>query len=459
MGKIGIIIHREYMTRVKNNTFIVMCLVAPLLFAALFILPPFLVSQTGSVRKIVVVDGTFESPDCAHMINYPVVFKDTLNLEFELNSVAKDIDEVKSVYHDSSHVSVLYIDPHFLGACDTTDEGRYNLKSYLYSSTDPNVTDVNYLRGQLTGVYREYIFVHDSVPDSVIESTKREVTLVNTVRGVVTQSEIKAVTGLVFGMIIYMYILIFGVQVMRSVVEEKSTRIVEVIVSSVRPFQLMLGKIIAVALVGLTQFAVWVVLSSIIIIPVLNRIQDEKMDVTKLAPNQMTTALAVDSESSALNFNVTEQMEKTMDTIMSIPWGNMIPAFLLYFIFGYLMYAAIFASLGSAADTDSDTSQFSLPVTIPLIISVASSAAVLNDPDGSVAKWLSMIPFTSPVVMLMRIPYGGVTITELVISLAILIASFLFMTWLAGRIYRVGILMYGKKVSWRELGKWLFYKA
>lgn len=458
MGKIGIIIHREYMTRVKNKTFIVMCFIAPLLFAALFIIPPFLAGQSGSVRKVVVVDGTFEGAGCAHMINYPVVFNDTMNLKFNLNYVAKPVDEVKDMYRDSTNCSVLYIDPHFMGACDTGD-GGYNLKSYLYSSVDPNVTDVNYLRAQLTSVYREYIFVHDSVPEQVIEGTKREVTLNNIVRGVVTQSEIKAVAGLVFGMIIYIYILIFGVQVMRSVVEEKNTRIVEVIVSSVRPFQLMLGKILAVALVGLTQFTIWVILSSLIIMPIMSRINDDKLDFTKGATNQLTTGIVVEQNTSMLNFKVTEEVQKTMDTIMSIPWGNLIPAFLFYFIFGYLMYAAVFAALGSAADTDADTSQFSVPVTIPLVISVMSSASVLNDPDGPIAKWLSMIPFTSPVVMLMRIPYGGVTILELLTSISILIVSFFIMTWLAGRVYRVGILMYGKKVSWKELGKWLFYKA
>lgn len=193
--------------------------------------------------------------------------------------------------------------------------------------------------------------------------------------------------------------------------------------------------------------------------PIMNRINDDKLDFTKGAPNQLTTGIAVEQSKSLLDFKVTEEMGKTMDTIMSIPWGNLIPAFLFYFIFGYLMYAAVFAALGSAADTDADTSQFSVPVTIPLVIAVMSSASVLNDPDGPIAKWLSMIPFTSPVVMLMRIPYGGVTVVELLISLAILIASFFFMTWLAGRVYRVGILMYGKKVSWKELGKWIFYKA
>jgi ABC-2 type transport system permease protein len=273
-------------------------------------------------------------------------------------------------------------------------------------------------------------------------------------------SEVKAVAGMVTGMVIYVYILIFGVWVMKSIVEEKTTRIVEVIISSVKPFQLMFGKIIAVALAGLTQFASWIIVSSIIIFPIINKINDQRLDYTKLQHN-MTTGVVVDhGPKSMLNFNITEETKAAMETIMSIPWGNLIPAFIFFFIFGYLMYAALFAAVGSAVDTDADTSQFSLPITIPLMIAfVVSTTTVLNDPNGTIAKWLSMIPFTSPVVMLVRIPFGGVEVWEIYLSLGILIASFLLMTWLAARIYRVGILMYGKKNSWKELGKWLFYKG
>jgi ABC-2 type transport system permease protein len=455
MGKIGIIIRREYLTRIRNKTFIVMCFLAPLFFAALFIVPALLASQPGSIRKVVVVDGTYEGAGCAHFINYDVAFNDTLNIDFQLDKVGKPIAEVKKTYKDSSDYSVLYIPPNFMGACDTADLGAYNLKATLYSSNDPSQQDYMYLKSTLNNVYRELIFVKDSVPEAIISATKREVMLVNDVRGVITKSDVKAVAGLLFGMIIYIYILIFGVQVMRSVVEEKNTRIVEVIVSSVRPFQLMMGKIIAVALVGLTQFTAWVILSSLIISPIISKINEKKLDYSQLNNN---TAVVVDTQPRMMNFDINEDTKEMVETVMTINWGLMIPVFIFYFIFGYLMYAAIFASVGSAADRDADTSQFSVPVTVPLIISVASSASVLNDPNGPIAQWLSMIPFTSPVVMLMRMPYG-VSPGELILSMVILVFSFLLMTWLAGKIYRVGILMYGKKVSWRELWKWLFYKA
>ncbi|MBI3509044.1 MAG: ABC transporter permease [Bacteroidetes bacterium] len=459
MGKIGIIMRREYFTMVKNKTFIVMCFLAPVFFAGVILVPAFLAGRSAPNRKVVVVDGSYEGANCIHFMNYPVVFRDSLNIKFDIDHVANKISDIKKLYHDSSDCSILYIYPHFLGACDSLDQGDYDLKTDLYSNTDPNQTVINYLKAQLNGVYREMIFLHDSVPEDVIQNTKREVVVNNVVRGKVTNSEVKGAAGLIFGLIIYIYILLFGVVVMKSVVEEKNTRIVEVIVSSVRPFQLMMGKILAVMLVGLTQFAAWVIISFFIITPVINKIHDKQLDFTKAQPHNMTTAVVVPEHNSMLNFDVNEETETTVNTIMSIPWGNLLPSFVFYFIFGYLMYASIFAAIGSAVDTDANTSQFTAPVTIPLVISVASFVSIVNDPDGPIAKWLSMIPFTSPVVMLMRIPYGGVKTYEIYLSMAILVASFFCMTWIAGRIYRVGILMYGKKVSWKELGKWIFYKA
>jgi ABC-2 type transport system permease protein len=206
---------------------------------------------------------------------------------------------------------------------------------------------------------------------------------------------------------------------------------------------------------------VWIILSMLIVVPILNTIDDARLDHMKLQNTAEGTAVSVSGggNGALTEIALNENTQETMEKLMSVPWNNLIPAFVFFFIFGYLMYASIFAALGSAADTESDTAQFSVPVTIPLIIAMASFTVVVNDPDGTIAKWLSMIPFTSPIVMLMRIPFGGVYLSELLLSMGILIVSFFFMTWLAGRIYRVGILMYGKKVSWRELGKWIFYKG
>jgi ABC-2 type transport system permease protein len=313
----------------------------------------------------------------------------------------------------------------------------------------------------LTTEVQQDILGSNGISREVMELSRRKVSVTSEVKGQMSDTEIKFMAGLIFGMAVYIYILMFGVRVMKSVQEEKATRIVEVIVSSVRPFQLMIGKIIAVALVALTQFTVWIILSMLIVVPIMNTIDDARLDHMKLQNATAGTAVSVSgSNTGALtDIALNENTQETMEKLMSVPWNNLIPAFVFFFIFGYLMYASIFAALGSAADTESDTAQFSVPVTIPLIIAMASFSVIVNDPDGTVAKWLSMIPFTSPIVMLMRIPFGGVYMSELLLSMGILMASFFFMTWLAGRIYRVGILMYGKKVSWRELGKWIFYKG
>ena len=327
----------------------------------------------------------------------------------------------------------------------------------------PPVDDTSAKPGNLSAILsaemqRDMMKVNH-ISQKAIALSLKKVAVTDEVNGNISDGDVKAFIGLGFGFIIYMYILMFGVQIMRSVVEEKMTRIVEVIVSSVKPFQLMLGKIIGVTMVGITQFLIWLVLTFAIVTPIINSVQDKYTDATSQIPHQMTKGIATQEDKSVLTINPTEQTENIVSTIMSIPWGNLIPAFLLYFLFGYFLYASIFAAIGSAADVDADTQQFTLPITIPLMISMFSFANVLNDPNGPVAKWLSMIPFTSPIVMLMRIPFGGVGILELCISFAILIVTFLCMTYIAGRIYRVGILMYGKKASWKELGKWIFYKA
>jgi len=434
-----------------------MCFVAPLFFAGLIIVPPMLAGQPGEERRIVVCDNSM----CPDTVGYAFIFEDTLNLKFDYGMVYKPISEVEKFYRDSDNVSVLYIPENFMGGCDTINEHSIGLSCILYSKREPGFNTLNLLQSVMTSEVQQDILQMNGISTEVMEMSRRKVTVANQIKGKVSKADVKLFTGLFFGLAIYMYILLFGVMVMKSVLEEKTTRIVEVIVSSVRPFQLMMGKIIAVALVGLTQFLLWVILSLVIIVPVINAINEKRVDFTQLQNNSnVTTAMAYENGTGKVfDMEITSETQDAVATIMSIPWGNLIPAFVFYFIFGYLMYGAIFAAMGSAADTETDTAQFSLPVTIPLMISMASFAVIINDPDGTIAKWLSMIPFTSPVVMLMRIPFGGVYLSELLLSMAILVVSFLIMTWLAGRIYRVGILMYGKKTSWKELGKWLFYKA
>jgi ABC-2 type transport system permease protein len=236
--------------------------------------------------------------------------------------------------------------------------------------------------------------------------------------------------GIACAILIYISLLIYGAQVMRGVIEEKTSRIIEVIISSVKPFQLMLGKIIGVGLVGLTQFAAWIILSIL---------------VTKIAGAAFSTP-----QSSAMGF---------LAVLKTIPFGYIMGVFIFYFLTGYLLYSALFAAVGSAVDSETETQQFMFPVTMPLLFTYILSVSVLfQAPDSPLAVWLSMIPFTAPVAMMVRIPFGGVSTLQLTISMILMIAGFLFTTYVAARIYRVGILMYGKKASFKELSKWFFYK-
>lgn len=457
-GKIGIIIQREYFNRVRSKVFIAMCIIAPILIAGLVLIPPILASQPGSPRQIVVVDAS----GCPDSVGYAYVFKDTVNLHFNYNYVYKAKEEVVAAFRDSEYTSILYIPEDFMGGCHSDSSGMIysqGMTAVLESKNEPGFNTLSLIQNMLSVEVQRDLMKVNHLPQKAIDLSLKKVTVADSINGKYQVGNVKSGTGFVAGLIIYIYILIFGVLVMRSVVEEKQTRIVEIIVSSVKPFQLMFGKIIAMMLVGLTQFLCWVILSMFIIVPIMNKINDQATDFTKVQPHQMQTAVAVNTDKPLLDFQVNDQTAAAVETIKSIPWDNLIPAFMFYFIFGYLMYASLFAAVGSAVDTDVDTGQFSLPITIPLIIAIASFGAVLNDPDGPIATWLSMIPFTSPVVMLMRIPFGGVKPWEILLSGTILVLSFLLMTWIAGRIYRVGILMYGKKASWKELAKWMFYRG
>ncbi|MGL4598111.1 MAG: ABC transporter permease [Bacteroidia bacterium] len=460
MGKIGLIIQREFLSRVRTRTYIVMCLIGPILFAAMLVVPAFVAGMPKAPRKIIVVDGAMRSDKCYPAVNHPVVFKDSLNFDFDLRYLAEDHEVIEKRYRDSADCSVLFILPNFMGACDTIEGSSPGLKAELYSKDEPGAITLTYLERQLTNVYRQGIYEADSVSYDVIEKAKKEATVANVVKGKVSKSEVKMMVGFGFGILIYIYILLFGNQVMRSVVEEKSTRIVEVIVSSVRPFQLMMGKIIGTAMAGILQFIIWMLVSLALVTALSGAINDKRTDYSELMSAKMNTAIPIQEESSSkvLDSFVTDETQNAMETILSIPWGNMLLAFVLYFLLGYLMYAAMFAAVGSAVDSDADTQQFSLPITIPLIITISMSSAIMLDPNGSLAKWMSQIPFSSPVAMLIRIPYGGVSPLELIGSLLILAVSFLGVTYLAAKIYRVGILMTGKKGSWKELGKWMFYK-
>jgi len=259
---------------------------------------------------------------------------------------------------------------------------------------------------------------------------------------------VATIIGYISALMIYFFIFVYGIQILRGVIEEKSSRIVEVIVSSVKPFHLMMGKILGVGAVGLTQYVIWLVLSIMITTGISSYFNIDRKDSL---PAQTEQAEIIQEDQG------NEFVAEMFNSLESIDFGLLAFAFFVYFIGAYLLYGSLFAAIGSAVDNDADAQQFQLPVTIPLIFSLIVLTAILREPDGSLAFWLSMIPLFSPVIMMMRIPFG-VPYWEIALSLTFLIAGFIFTTWLASRIYRIGILMHGSKVNYRILGKWLFMK-
>ncbi|MBO7481490.1 MAG: ABC transporter permease, partial [Bacteroidales bacterium] len=270
-----------------------------------------------------------------------------------------------------------------------------------------------------------------------------------------SSTTVAMIIGYICGFLIYMFIFMYGSMVMNGVIEEKSNRIVEVIVSSVKPFQLMLGKIIGVALVGITQFVLWVMLT-LGIVSVTYAVLQKDFSTADLNPQTQIMGSTL-TDATDVNTDDMAKFDDIMKAMNSVNYVGLLLMFLFYFIGGYLLYAGMFAIAGSAVDNETDTQQFMLPITVPLLLAIFVMLSAINNPNGSLAYWFSIIPFTSPIVMLVRIPFG-VPFTDIIISMVLLVATFIAMTWLAAKIYRVGILMYGKKTNYKELWKWLKYR-
>ncbi|MEE2953646.1 MAG: ABC transporter permease [Bacteroidota bacterium] len=417
MNKIWLIIQREYLVRVRKKTFIIMTIVAPLLMVALIIAPTMLALKSQQDRLIAVYEE--ENVIASQLENREL-------LHFKIISQEEYL-ALKSNFNSNLYYALLDI--------------KDNVYT-LYSNQQIALATRNNIEVEL-----EYILEKENLKNAGIsvqtikaaESNINVITKIISEDGTATSSNAEVSTGIGFmsGILIYIFIFMYGTMVMRGVIEEKTNRIIEVIISSVKPFQLMMGKIIGVALVGLTQFVLWIgltlILSSVIEALFLNdTIQNMSQDNSLILGE-------VNSWFGGINI---------IQILLS---------FLFYFLIGYLLYSALFAAVGSAVDAESDTQQFILPITIPLILSFILIQPIMENPDGSLAFWLSVIPFTSPVIMMVRLPFG-VPSWELALSMLLLIIGFLFTTWLASKIYRVGILMYGKKPSYKEIMKWVNYR-
>ncbi|MCB0428802.1 MAG: ABC transporter permease [Flavobacteriales bacterium] len=436
LGKIPLIIKREYLTRVRKRSFLIMTLVGPLLMAALVLTPYWLNKVETSHRTIVVVDQSVMFP--------PKSMANSEQISFDWRYLDKKFEDVHRMFRDSDNVSILDIqgDPMKANAI------------VLWSSKQPGLSAITYVQKEVEQQLEDYKMIKRDIDPDVIRGTKTQINIVNNVNGDNSLLEQRIIVGMVGAMIIYFFIFLFGTQIMRGVMEEKTNRIVEVIISSVRPFHLMMGKILGVSLVGLTQFALWIVLSTVVLTgakTVFAERYDAKTVVQEFQQNQATHL----QDNASPNDDKSQKMSVVFQSISNINWPVILGMFVFYFLGGYLLYGSLFAAIGSAVDSETDTQQFMLPMTIPLIIGFTIAMQVgLNDPTGPLATWCSIFPLTSPVVMMVRIPFG-VPWYELLFSALMLIGAFLGSTWLSGRIYRIGILMYGQKISWKELGRWI----
>jgi ABC-2 type transport system permease protein len=453
MNTILLIIQREFLTRVRKRSFLIMTFLGPLMMAAVVIIPVYIASQSDKLKNIAVIDdsGLFHEK-----------FRDSDNIRFHYPAMS--ITEAKEMFGNSDDYALLYIPasevtlPHN-AIIYAQGQVNINVKSYIRNVLSKRVEDLK-LEAELRHLAQDKTRPIDV--DNVLRSIKTSIDLVTIKLGAdgeeeKSHTEATMVVSLFGAILIYMFIFMFGSQVMRSVIEEKSNRIVEVIVSSVKPFQLMMGKIVGVAMVGLTQFMLWVILTFVIItgftsaflsgdIPALNSGQVAPLPPSGFDPDQVIN----------LNDAGNQSRNEILEALNSINFPVMIGSFVFFFLLGYLMYAALFAAIGGAVDSEADTQQFMLPLTVPLIIAIVLAQFIIQEPDGPVAIWLSMIPLTSPVVMMIRIPFG-VPYMEVALSMVLLVIGFLLTTWLAAKIYRTGILMYGKKISYRELWRWLRY--
>ena len=455
MKKIFLIIRREYLTRVRKRSFIVMTILGPLLMAATIVVPIYLATRTNETKTVAVLDETG--------IFYEK-FKDSDNIKFHY--IVSDLNTAKANFSKSNDHALL-----FIPKTDVT----LPTNAILYSEKSVNINVTSYIRNvmskqiedlKLQARLRE-LQTDKKNPvsvDDILRSIRTSVDI-NTMKigenGQESKSytELNMVLGMFAGILIYFFIFMFGSQVMRGVIEEKTSRIVEVIISSVKPFQLMMGKIVGVGLVGLTQFLLWVVLTFGIVAVVTSTMPSGniKKSATEQMMNQKQAINPEVSKAISTQDDSAEGMGGVMEALNSVNFPVMIGSFIFFFLVGYLLYAALFAAIGGAVDSESDTQQFMLPITLPLILSIVMAQFIIRDPDGPVAFWLSIFPLTSPVIMMIRIPFG-VPYIQVVLSMVLLILGFLGTTWLAAKIYRTGILMYGKKVNYKELWKWVRYK-
>jgi ABC-2 type transport system permease protein len=444
MHKIALIIKREYLTRVKQKSFIIMTILGPLLMGALFVVPIWMAMQEDEKTEVLVVDES---------LLFNKSFTDKENLKFHFVE-GMNLAEAEKQLDEDYYSAVLYIPQNIINS---------NGAEIIYKK-QPGFNTITFIEGAIENELESLKLAEAGIDKKTLAAAKTDIKMRKSkYDGGVKESkntELSMVVGMLGGVLIYFFIFLYGAQVMRGVIEEKSSRIVEVIISSVKPFELMMGKIIGIALVGLTQFLLWIILTSAVVSGAQAMLGVDKNSLPAPVPMEQT----LNGQQSPLqpnlpgNQNADAEMDELWQSLDKINFPLLIGVFIFYFLGGYLLYGALFAAVGAAVDNEADTQQFMLPITIPLILSFVMAQFVMNNPEGQLAFWLSIIPFTSPIIMMVRLPFGiPYPYTDLWISMALLVVGFIATTWFAGKIYRTGILMYGKKVNYKELWKWIRY--
>jgi ABC-2 type transport system permease protein len=441
MSKLKLIIRREFIAKVRNKSFIMMTFLSPVIMVGMGFLIYFLTQKNDEkIKEIVYVDnsGMFSKED----------FIDTKTIKYiDYSNIG--IEATKKKVEEGNYYGALLI--------PKQDSLELLAKSIeFYSKDSPGMSIMSSLENKIEQKIR-----NEKLTNFGIDLEKIKASKINTAIKMFNFSGeessklingLKIGVGVISGYLLMMFVIIYGSSVMRSVIEEKTSRIIEIIVSSVKPFQLMLGKILGNASAGLLQFLIWGILIFIIATAVaaIFGVDMAEMQSARIPAEQME---AVKQATAG------DKGQLIIQEILKLPILKMFVLFIFYFLGGFMLYSSLFAAVGAAVDNETDTQQFMLPIMFPLVLGVyVGFATVINDPHGSMAVLFSHIPFTSPIVMLMRVPFG-VSWTELAISMTILLVTFVFMVWLAAKIYRVGILMYGKKPTYKDLYKWLKYKG
>lgn len=432
MRKLRLIIQREYLARVRNKTFIVMTFLSPLIFVGMILLIAYLSMLNSTEQRIIGIHdetGMFSEE-----------FKDGEQVQY-IDYSSKTLETSRQEVMQNEYFGLIQI-------AKPPADAEKPLAVEFYGKEAPGFATIENIEKIISDKLTREKLIAEGIDVSKIDAARAPVNVeiqnFSGERSSKMSNYIKMFFGGAAGYLLMMFIIIYGNMVMRSVIEEKTNRIIEIIVSSVKPIQLMLGKVLGTSLAGITQFAIWVILGGVLLLGL-----SSFLGIDPMAAQTPSVALMEES--------VKPEINQLIIDVLKLPYASLLIFFLIYFIGGYFLYSTIYAAIGAAVDGETDTQQFMFPIILPLILGIyVGFFSVVENPHGTISTIFSMIPLTSPIVMLMRIPFG-VPWWELVISITILIITNIGILWLAAKIYRVGILMYGKKASYKEIYKWLKY--